>query len=187
MATSGGVLQEHLIEHSFSGCEDRGYSCYICSSVFTAAAGLQLHMDEVHGSGAKPYDCHMCAAKFFFRAELEHHGCDHEMGRIRLVSQPKFGDRTQRSSAGPSSPEHMDEDQMSEENNPDRSRPSSSVGGHDEITEKQQLADDEEEYIEVEKLAEIVATDPCKTDGSDGESDSEETPATGVDAIESDQ
>lgn len=70
-------LQEHLIEHTFAGCEDRGYICYICSSVFTVSSGLQSHILE-HGPNARPYDCNLCPAKFFFRAELDHHAIEHE-------------------------------------------------------------------------------------------------------------
>lgn len=79
-------LQEHLIEHSFKGCEERGYSCYICSSVFTVPSGLQLHMAE-HGNGAKPYDCNLCTEKYFFRAELENHMSEHENGRIKVPAE----------------------------------------------------------------------------------------------------
>lgn len=74
---SSQKLQEHLIEHTFAGCEDRGYICYICSSVFTVSSGLQSHILE-HGPNARPYDCNMCPAKFFFRAELDHHAIEHE-------------------------------------------------------------------------------------------------------------
>ncbi|XP_058826649.1 zinc finger protein 423 homolog isoform X2 [Topomyia yanbarensis] len=77
-------LQEHLIDHTFAGCEDRGYICYLCSSVFTSSMGLQVHITE-HGSQAKPYDCNHCDEAFFFRAELEHHLIDHELGKVHLV------------------------------------------------------------------------------------------------------
>lgn len=70
-------LQEHLIEHTFAGCEDRGYVCYICLSVFTVPSGLQSHIIE-HGLNARPYDCSNCTAKFFFRSELDHHAIEHE-------------------------------------------------------------------------------------------------------------
>ncbi|XP_055593054.1 zinc finger protein 423 homolog isoform X2 [Uranotaenia lowii] len=77
----GHKLQEHLIDHTFAGCEDRGYVCYLCSSVFTSSAGLQSHIAE-HGPQSKPYDCSHCKAAFFFRAELEHHLIDHEQGNV---------------------------------------------------------------------------------------------------------
>lgn len=76
--TSESKLREHLVEHTFAGCEDRGFICYICSSVFTGTNGLLSHMEEIHGTNAKPYDCSRCTAKFFFRAELEHHAFMHE-------------------------------------------------------------------------------------------------------------
>ncbi|EAT37714.1 AAEL010310-PA, partial [Aedes aegypti] len=71
-------LQEHLIDHTFAGCEDRGYVCYLCSSVFTSSSGLQNHISE-HGPQAKPYDCNHCDEAFYFRAELEHHLINHEL------------------------------------------------------------------------------------------------------------
>lgn len=80
-------LEEHLIEHSFHGCDDRGYTCYICSSVFTSASGLHQHMSE-HGPNARPYDCNLCTEKFFFRTELENHLIDHEQGRVRVSTAP---------------------------------------------------------------------------------------------------
>lgn len=71
-------LEEHLIEHTFNGCEERGFICYICSSVFTSVTGLHGHMHQEHGGNAKPYDCNLCNQKFFFRAELDNHMVDHE-------------------------------------------------------------------------------------------------------------
>ncbi|KAK7053094.1 hypothetical protein SK128_020407, partial [Halocaridina rubra] len=67
-------LQCHLIEHTFEGCGS--FTCYMCSSVFTAASRLQQHMVE-HGLSARPYDCHHCHQRFFFRAELENHALSH--------------------------------------------------------------------------------------------------------------
>lgn len=93
---SASKLQEHLIEHSFKGCEEHGYSCYICSAVFTVSSGLQLHMDELHGNGSKPYDCNLCPAKFFFRAELENHLIEHENGRIKIMVPSPLKDDAQR-------------------------------------------------------------------------------------------
>ncbi|XP_032586440.1 zinc finger protein 423 homolog isoform X2 [Drosophila mojavensis] len=69
-------LQEHLVEHTFAGTEQRGYNCYICSAVFTAPAGLLAHIAE---HGTRPYDCNLCPEKFYFRAELEHHQRAHEL------------------------------------------------------------------------------------------------------------
>ncbi|XP_059480698.1 zinc finger protein 423 isoform X2 [Neocloeon triangulifer] len=63
-------LQVHLIEHTFVGCPT--FACYLCGAVFTAATGLQRHMNS-HGASNKPYDCSKCHLRFFFRAELENH------------------------------------------------------------------------------------------------------------------
>lgn len=67
-------LQCHLIEHTFEGCSS--YTCYLCSAVFTVANRLQQHMLD-HGFNAKPYDCHHCHQRFFFKAELENHVLSH--------------------------------------------------------------------------------------------------------------
>lgn len=88
MYPSALKLQEHLIEHTFAGCEDRGYICYICSSVFTVSSGLQSHILE-HGPNARPYDCNLCPAKFFFRAELDHHAIEHENAGSGKVEESK--------------------------------------------------------------------------------------------------
>lgn len=66
------------MEHTFAGCEDHGYNCYICSSVFTSPSGLISHIQE-HGNNSKPYDCNRCNQKFFFRAELENHSFMHNV------------------------------------------------------------------------------------------------------------
>ncbi|XP_053677117.1 zinc finger protein 423 homolog [Anopheles nili] len=85
---TGQRLQEHLIDHTFAGCEERGYVCYLCSAVFTSSAGLQAHLPVAHASAAaKPYDCERCGMAYFFRAELEHHLIDHELG-LRLPVPP---------------------------------------------------------------------------------------------------
>ncbi|XP_049289716.1 zinc finger protein 423 homolog isoform X2 [Anopheles funestus] len=85
---SSQKLQEHLIDHTFAGCEERGYVCYLCSAVFTSSAGLQAHLPVAHtNAAAKPYDCERCGVAYFFRAELEHHLIDHELGRsVRTVT-----------------------------------------------------------------------------------------------------
>jgi zinc finger protein 423 len=67
-------LQVHLIEHTFAGCPT--FACYLCGAVFTAATGLQRHMNT-HGASSKPYDCTKCHLRFFFRAELENHAFVH--------------------------------------------------------------------------------------------------------------
>ncbi|KFB51180.1 hypothetical protein ZHAS_00019440 [Anopheles sinensis] len=92
---SAHKLQEHLIDHTFAGCEERGYVCYLCSAVFTSSGGLQAHLPLAHSNtNAKPYDCERCGVAYFFRAELEHHLIDHELGHasedrwVRPVSSP---------------------------------------------------------------------------------------------------
>lgn len=67
-------LQCHLIEHTFEGCGS--YTCYLCSAVFTMASRLQHHMHD-HGLNSRPYDCHHCHLRFFFKAELENHILTH--------------------------------------------------------------------------------------------------------------
>lgn len=69
-------LQAHLIEHTFAGCDSRGFSCYICSAVFTNAPGLLQHLSE-HGPQARLYECSRCDMRFYFRAELDNHSYTH--------------------------------------------------------------------------------------------------------------
>lgn len=160
-------MQEHLIEHSFNGCEDRGYSCYICSSVFTAAAGLQIHMVEVHGNNAKPYDCHLCSSKFFFRSELEHHVSDHnlETSKLSKSSSPSIHNLSKNAN------NQENGDHISDETSDDQRSPRS-VHNNDTTQQLKQppteTIDEEEEYIEVETLAETAITNPAKcTESSD--------------------
>lgn len=85
-------LQQHLIDHEFYN--SNGYSCYICTSIFTSAAGLQQHIHQEHensdkDSNTKPYDCNVCEAKFFFRTELEHHQLFHVPASGSNPSAPK--------------------------------------------------------------------------------------------------
>lgn len=180
VARSAAQLQQHLIEHSFEGCDERGFACYICAAVFTAAAGLQLHMHELHGDGAKPYDCRRCAARFFFRAELQHHVLD-----AHVEAEPELDGR--RRSVGHVEKEEMDvdEDVKSERSadasaeaiqadNDHRGRyddedvidaingsihdKSEEIDEEDENDHVDQTEEADEEYIEVEKLGEAGAT-----------------------------
>lgn len=143
-------LQEHLIEHSFKGCEDRGYSCYICSAVFTAPAGLQIHMPE-HGTNSKPYDCNLCKSKFFFRAELENHLINHENGRIKT---------------------NKESSEYSIVNN-NNNNTNGNDGEHHQIINKiipkTEIHDDDEEYIEVEKLVDNGTINEVSQSQSDRE------------------
>lgn len=153
--------------------------------MFTAATGLQLHMDDVHGSGAKPYDCHLCVAKFFFRAELEHHLNDHETGKVQLLAQQKFIESTRNSSPAA---DNMDEDHdhLSEENDTERSR--SPMADDEADVKHQSHPDDDEEYIEVEKLADASTVEPAnQPDASSGESEPENSSTKDEDANDSDR
>lgn len=127
-------LQEHLVEHTFAGCEDRGFICYICSAVFTAPNGLLGHMTE-HGLNAKPYDCNLCIQKFYFRAELDHHLVDHEI-RERTHREIKNAVEAKLEDAAQMPKSEIKKEVIDERRNEDN-------------------VDDDDEYIEVEKVPEI--------------------------------
>ncbi|KAH8305941.1 hypothetical protein KR018_004981, partial [Drosophila ironensis] len=144
-------LQEHLVEHTFAGTEQRGYNCYICSAVFTAPGGLLNHMGE-HGAHTRPYDCSLCPEKFYFRAELEHHQRGHELRPLaRPQAPPAVPSKADRNSSPRVSPVQA------------RSPPSQTVvkqelyetetvasGGEEE--QRENAGPEEEEYIEVEQM-----------------------------------
>uniref|UniRef100_A0A1I8Q3D1 C2H2-type domain-containing protein n=2 Tax=Stomoxys calcitrans TaxID=35570 RepID=A0A1I8Q3D1_STOCA len=139
-------LQEHLVEHTFVGCEDRGFNCYICSSVFTAPGGLLNHMLE-HGINSKPYDCNLCPEKFYFRAELDHHLIDHD---LRESSSLK-------NESDPHTPKAEHQVTVDETNSADGMRLSEQPHLLNEV--KQEIVEgdnhnhpEDDEYIEVEKL-----------------------------------
>ncbi|XP_022225081.2 LOW QUALITY PROTEIN: zinc finger protein 423 homolog [Drosophila obscura] len=137
-------LQEHLVEHTFAGTEQRGFNCYICSAVFTAPGGLLGHMAE-HGAHSRPYDCNICPEKFYFRAELEHHQRAHE---LRPTVRPALAkpEPPMRRSASPSpSPVRSPTTVKQELYDTDTGH----SGGCDDEPEP---AQDEEEYIEVERM-----------------------------------
>lgn len=158
--TSAIKLQEHLIEHSFKGCEERGYSCYICSAVFTVSTGLQLHMDELHGNGSKPYDCNLCSDKFFFRAELENHLLEHESGRIKI--KPAIKDEAKHLNAMHA---HHNNNNVNNHNNNNKTIKCEEGESIEEmakaIVPKTEVhsPDDDEEYIEVEKVIDVAPAD----------------------------
>lgn len=138
-----------MIDHTFAGCEDRGYVCYLCSSVFTSSSGLQNHISE-HGPQAKPYDCNHCDEAFYFRAELEHHLINHELGKVHLVtkSSNEFSVtkeiKTEILESTTKGDEETQLDDAQETNifkNPDEDS---------ETNEKHEEAEDDDEYIEVE-------------------------------------
>ncbi|KAJ6649422.1 Zinc finger protein [Pseudolycoriella hygida] len=150
------------------------YRCNICKTFVISAVKLQEHLIEhsfkgceergyscyicssvftsvsglqshmgEHGSGAKPYDCNLCTEKYFFRAELENHMFEHDNGRIKSSS-----------------------DELSKE---------MKVENSDErmIVMKSEANDDDEEYIEVEKVLEtsMNSRSPVATNGSDDKGD----------------
>lgn len=130
---------------SSSGCEERGYNCYICSSIFTLPSGLHQHMLE-HGSSYRPYDCSQCSKKFFFRAELDNHLIDHENGRIGVANHDGAADAKTNplnrltSNYNPSKLLQRDDGEMERV----------------EIKSEAQksTADEDDEYIEVEQIGE---------------------------------
>lgn len=152
-------LEEHLIEHSFRGCEERGYNCYICSAIFTLPCGLHQHMIE-HGPSYRPYDCNLCAKKFYFRAELENHLIDHENGRIATTTKSKSNQPAQADSNSNTStdPKQM---QIHLKHEHDKTSNDDSDNEKDKDAEDQQqnnsetnAVDDDDEYIEVEQIGE---------------------------------
>ncbi|XP_055905299.1 zinc finger protein 423 homolog isoform X2 [Eupeodes corollae] len=143
-------LQEHLVEHTFAGCEDRGFSCYICSAVFTAPAGLLTHMAE-HGANSRPYDCNLCSDKFYFRAELDHHLVDHETR-----------DRSKASHARDASPV-TDDNKTSFPGGGELPTAAPEVESKklelkNEALDEKPAEEDDDEYIEVEKVPETLLT-----------------------------
>ncbi|ALC41167.1 Oaz [Drosophila busckii] len=132
-------LQEHLVEHTFAGTEQRGFNCYICSAVFTAPAGLLTHIAE---HGARPYDCNLCTEKFYFRAELEHHQRAHELrAAMRPKQEPPLDSATP--SPHPLSPTVPQVKQELFDSEPAASPAAAAAAA---------AAPDEEEYIEVEQV-----------------------------------
>ncbi|XP_075168780.1 zinc finger protein Lobe [Haematobia irritans] len=160
-------LQEHLVEHTFAGCEDRGFNCYICSSVFTAPAGLLNHMLE-HGVNSKPYDCNLCPEKFYFRAELDHHLIDHDLREI----SPMKNESEQSPTKDDNSMGRIDETKNSD--TPRQSEKQNLLNEvKQEIVESDHHAQqDDDEYIEVEKLHDNNNQMPSKADEKDKENHS---------------
>lgn len=134
--------------------------CYLCSSVFTSSVGLQTHIAE-HGPQAKPYDCNHCDEAFFFRAELEHHLIDHELGKVHLVPR-----NSEESSAGleiksemlDSAPKNDGENQFDEKvSSVCNEQEEQNIKSFPEINENntenykvQEAGEEDDEYIEVE-------------------------------------
>lgn len=105
-------------------------------------AGLQSHMNE-HGAAAMPYDCNMCTAKFFFRSELEHHLIDHESGRLTIASVPMAAVPPVNDYAPP----HISSAIIC-------SKPDNEHNG--KVMPKTECTEDEEEYIEIEKVVDTT-------------------------------
>lgn len=150
-------LEEHLIEHSFRGCEERGYNCYICSAIFTLPSGLHQHMIE-HGPSYRPYDCNLCAKKFYFRAELENHLIDHENGRIATTTtSSNHPNQADTNSATSNDPKHMpthlkhEHDKRTNDDSDDE-KEKDSDNQRNNNSESNAAADDDDEYIEVEQI-----------------------------------
>lgn len=166
---SGVKLEEHLIEHSFQGCDDRGYTCYICSSVFTSTSGLRQHMAN-HGPNSRPYDCSHCPAKFFFRAELENHTIEHEAGIIpsgHMVAPPQpsiiasmvvaaatASGSPSRHSVDRTPPRHQDKPDEHSDDREDDADECLDIDERPIKVESHDANDDDDEYIEIEKLVE---------------------------------
>lgn len=145
---SEAKLQEHLVEHTFAGCEDRGFNCYICSSVFTSAAGLISHMNDQHGANSKPYDCNRCTVKYFFRAELDHHSFVHESASATASNDLALMNENSNS---------VDRDVASKSKNESGVKKKRTLRQSESPDIKQEQVDeieeqaDEDEYIEVEE------------------------------------
>ncbi|CAD7089520.1 unnamed protein product [Hermetia illucens] len=152
-------LQEHLVEHTFVGCEERGYSCYICSAVFTVPAGLLSHMLE-HGLHARPYDCNLCSEKYFFRAELDNHLIEHEiLGRSAPVPENGSCDSvaatTIKSEHTAEATKDLDNSEKIQQTATENKQDPVKTETIDDPVEKTTAhEDDEEEYIEVEQIPE---------------------------------
>ncbi|XP_049547208.1 zinc finger protein 423 homolog [Anopheles darlingi] len=165
--TSALKLQEHLIDHTFAGCEERGYVCYLCSAVFTSSAGLQAHLPVAHSNAtAKPYDCERCGVAYFFRAELEHHLIEHEdrertgllyrgewpeqrhgeeLGHHSTIKQEQDGDRDEEED------HHQQQQQQLKQNSPE-------VGVR-LCQEQRELEDEEQQQVEGNEMPGREAND----------------------------
>lgn len=158
-------LQEHLVEHTFAGCEDRGFNCYICSAVFTVPSGLLNHMND-HGLNARPYDCNLCPEKFYFRAELDHHLIDHDVrdkGPIKNeLDRPLINENKNVATKGCTTAKSEVPLKLTEVKQ--------------EIIDAEETinANEDDEYIEVEKINETTTLEVRKQEKSDSENSSDE-------------
>lgn len=161
-------LEEHLIKHSFRGCEERGYNCYICSAIFTLPSGLHQHMIE-HGSNYRPYDCNLCAKKFYFRAELENHLIDHETGRIGIPTKTQSDECSSNVTNGFKQfllkHEHNQTKDTNYESESDKEiDPETNIKSE---TYEKMAEEDDDEYIEVEQIGENTSVPQSPRQESD--------------------
>lgn len=150
-------LEEHLIEHSFRGCEERGYNCYICSAIFTLPCGLHQHMIDEHGPSYRPYDCNLCAKKFFFRAELENHLIDHESGRINSTTIHKPIDMHANTANGIKHDHNQLRDSNDDSDSEKNNSPDTNIKSEDRKFSTEPSAEEDDEYIEVEQIGENIS------------------------------
>ncbi|XP_035790632.1 zinc finger protein 423 homolog isoform X2 [Anopheles albimanus] len=143
---SAPKLQEHLIDHTFAGCEERGYVCYLCSAVFTSSAGLQAHLPVAHSNAtAKPYDCERCGVAYFFRAELEHHLIEHEdRERTGLLYRGEWPEQRQGEESNHQSTIKQEQDRDRSEEDEENQLEQSSAEAAVRVCQDQSEAADEE-------------------------------------------
>lgn len=163
--SSAPELEEHLIEHSFRGCEERGYNCYICSAIFTLPSGLHQHMIE-HGPSYRPYDCNLCAKKFYFRAELENHLIDHESGRISSTAIQTQLDSLSNTSNGIKHEQNQMADSNEDSDSEKEHNSNANIKSEDQQYSTETNAEDDDEYIEVEQIGENVSVNGETNNGN---------------------
>ncbi|XP_055313875.1 zinc finger protein 423 homolog isoform X2 [Sitodiplosis mosellana] len=158
-------LEEHLIEHSFRGCEERGYNCYICSAIFTLPSGLHQHMIE-HGPSYRPYDCNLCAKKFYFRAELENHLIDHESGRISTTPVQTPLDVHANTSNGIKREQNQMIDSNEDSDSEKDINPDTNIKSECQQYSTETNAEEDDEYIEVEQIGENISVNGEMNNGN---------------------
>lgn len=106
-----------------------------------------------HGPSCRPYDCSLCAKKFYFRAELENHLIDHESGRIPTPIQPSQTDSNSSSTSNDPKQIQLKREHDIEFPQMKASNKDADNGKDSPHQERQQTnADDDDEYIEVEQI-----------------------------------
>lgn len=155
--TTATELEEHLIEHSFRGCEERGYNCYICSAIFTLPCGLHQHMIIEHGPSYRPYDCSLCAKKFYFRAELENHVIDHDSGRINSTTTHVKSNTITHTANGMKQEQNQLIDSNDDSDSEKLHSPDTNIKSESRQYSAEPNTEEEDEYIEVEQIAESIS------------------------------